>query len=616
LNALEKFYVDLDKSDWDVNQEDAIIQILKEAQIELANADLEDQVRLALVEHQVFQFVKTPQEGLSPSLSGVRKTDDGKEVPFGWPDLNWFNYEDFDYINNRFSICKNSYAKTEYGLVLYYSKKQRHDDFVLELLKTLFDLFQHYIEKGKEDQNYIFKAEHVLSNTLHIAKGGKRNDKIASFFIEVIQYTFDLYQKWDIKDAKFEFVIIRYCIYFVDYFKDANEIADLKQVLIRNFQFANSQSNSDLNTLNKTIQIADVSINLSNKLKIDTKEWQYLKAGKYEKIAEIREGDLADIHFVEKAISIYKDLKDDENLKRMHDLYQNLRTKHSMSSITHKMPQSETNRIIEVIKKEIEEKDEKELIKTLLLTPMLKKLELIKKESEESFKEPLIKNYLPSTISDKFGNTVAQFLTLEERKQFELQRTYGVNLDIATQFISRFFINAYRANKLSAGGIIDFLSQSWLGKEAVREINNRDYKFSYIKSIESGIHAFFDELKKWNDDSTYIPNLICATDSLVLKAEYLLREICRLSGIPIFKPNPKQEGITMEKLLHDLLNDLDGKLSEDDHFFIKFVLSDKVGYNLRNEIAHGLMDNIDYQLEHVLLAILIILKLSNYQFKK
>lgn len=70
----------------------------------------------------------------------------------------------------------------------------------------------------------------------------------------------------------------------------------------------------------------------------------------------------------------------------------------------------------------------------------------------------------------------------------------------------------------------------------------------------------------------------------------------------------------MEKTLDDLLNDLDGKLSADDHFFIKFILTEKAGYNLRNKIAHGLMDNVEYGLEYPILAIIIILKLSNYQF--
>jgi hypothetical protein len=107
---------------------------------------------------------------------------------------------------------------------------------------------------------------------------------------------------------------------------------------------------------------------------------------------------------------------------------------------------------------------------------------------------------------------------------------------------------------------------------------------------------------------------VSSTDSLVLKAEYFLREFCYSLGIATFKQNPKQQNIIMEKTLDDLLNYLDGKLSADDHFFIKFILTEKAGYNLRNKVAHGLMDNVEYGLEYPILAIIIILKLSNYQF--
>lgn len=108
--------------------------------------------------------------------------------------------------------------------------------------------------------------------------------------------------------------------------------------------------------------------------------------------------------------------------------------------------------------------------------------------------------------------------------------------------------------------------------------------------------------------------MVSVTDSFVLKAEYFLREVCQLLRVPTFKPNPRQSGIIMEKTLDDLLTGLEGKLTDDDHFFIRFILTEKAGYNLRNRIAHGLMDNTEYSLEYTLLSIIIILKLSNYQF--
>jgi hypothetical protein len=278
------------------------------------------------------------------------------------------------------------------------------------------------------------------------------------------------------------------------------------------------------------------------------------------------------------------------------------------------MPQDETQRLMQLIKKEVSEKSEEEIVKTLLLTPMIRTFDGIKKWSEESFKEKMLQNMLPVSIQDKFGHTVAQYITDEERSKFSLLRTYEFHIQIAIQTIIHFFIEALRSDKISASGIISLLNQTWLGDETNRRSNGSDINFSYIKLVESGINSFFDELLKWKADPNYSPNFVSSTDSLVLKAEYFLREFCYFLGIATFKQNPKQQNIIMEKTLDDLLNDLDGKLSADDHFFIKFILTEKAGYNLRNKVAHGLMDNVEYGLEYPVLAIIIILKLSNYQF--
>jgi len=160
------------------------------------------------------------------------------------------------------------------------------------------------------------------------------------------------------------------------------------------------------------------------------------------------------------------------------------------------------------------------------------------------------------------------------------------------------------------------LSQTWMGKKTVRRSNGSNVSFSYIKMVESGINSFFNELLKWKADSNYFPNFVSATDSLVLKAEYFLREFCVFLNIPTFKS--KDENIIMERTLDDILRDerIIKALTEDDHFFIKYILIEKAGYNLRNQIAHGLMDDIEYDLQYPLFAIIIILKLSNYQFSQ
>ena len=614
MNALEQFYIDLDQSGWDVKQESDINQTLQKVNETLFTEGLFDVQHLAEIDRQAFHFSKSPEKRLSFRAAGTRTMEDGSEIPFEWPDIREFKKDDFDYLYNRFKTCKNIYSKTEYGLVLFYSKNRQDNEFVIELLNALFDLAKSYIEKAKQkdDKNhYILYSRIVLANALHIANNRKEIHEVETIFKSLVEYTFDVHQKWDITHGATLRTIIDFTDFAVQYFKDFKQTVEVNKFLNKNWEAAKTLTNT---YVWGAIYVADISMKLCRKLGIEMKNWLYFKAEQYEKLAAERKGDLASVSFVERSMSIYKSLKDEKNLSRLQSEYQKLRTEFHLGEVRQEMPQDETKRIIELIKKEVKEKSEEEIVKTLLLTPMIRPLDDIKKWSEDSFKETMLQNMLPVSIQDKFGNTIVQYTTDEERNKFSLLRTYEFHMQIASQTIIQYFIEALRADKISANGIISLLNQTWMGEDVSRRSNGRDINFSYIKLIESGINSFFDELLKWKADPNYYPNFVGATDSLVLKAEYFLREFCYFLGIATFKPNPKQQGIIMEKTLDNLLDDLQGKISDNDHFFIKFILTEKAGYNLRNRIAHGLMDNVDYGLEYPILSIIIILKLSNYQF--
>lgn len=616
MNALEQFYSDLDLRGWDVKQESDINKRLQDVNNTLSELKLLDVQRLAEIDRQAFHFSKSPEKRLSFRAAGTRTMEDGSEIPFEWPDIREFKKEDFDYLYNRFKATINIYAKTEYGLVLFYSKNRQDNDFVIELLNSLFELLKTYIEKAKpndDKDHYIIYSRTVLANALYIANNRKEVAEVETIFKALIKYTFDVHQSWDVAHSSTLRTIIDFTDFAVQYFKDFKQIVEVNKFIDKNWEAAKALTNT---YVWGAIYVTDISIRLSRKLGSDIKDLLYFKAEQYEKLSTERKGDLAPVSFVEKAMSIYKSLKDEKNLNRLQQEYQKLRTEFHLGEVRQEMPQDETQRIMELIKKEVKEKSEEDIVKTFLLTPMIRPLDDIKKWSEDSFKERMLQDMLPVSIQDKFGNTVAQYISDEEQTKFSLLRTYEFHMQIASQTIIQYFVEAFRADKISANSIISLLNQTWMGEDVSRRSNGRDINFSYIKLIESGINLFFDELIKWKADPNYFPNFVSATDSLVLKAEYFLREFCYFLGIATFKPNPKQQGIITEKTLDNLLDDLEGKISDNDHFFIKYILTEKAGYNLRNRIAHGLMDNVDYGLEYPILSILIILKLSNYQFTK
>ena len=76
----------------------------------------------------------------------------------------------------------------------------------------------------------------------------------------------------------------------------------------------------------------------------------------------------------------------------------------------------------------------------------------------------------------------------------------------------------------------------------------------------------------------------------------------------------------MEKLLDDMLADIKHSgvnqtgFDEEDRIFIKYVLSEKAGLNLRNTVAHGLLDIYEYTFSNIVVTLSIILKISKYSF--
>jgi hypothetical protein len=614
MNALEQFHEELDKSNWDINDESLINDKLIEVEKTLASADDKDDYRKANIERQVFNFSKTPDGKLSYRVAGTQTLEDGKTIPFEWPDIRAFEENDFQYVLERFKVCSNLYAKAEYGLVLYYANHKKDNEFVLEILNTLLKLSKSYYEKavlGGENNMYSWNLHQLLYNALYIASLRKNSDKIEEINQQLTILAYNTHIEWKIeKGATLDFTDLA-----IEYFKSFDKYTNLSDMLAKNWKVAQFLSKDDHWG---AIFVADISIKLCKKLKADSEQWLKLKALQYEQLAfnAIEQKNISAISFIEKGLTIYKELKDLNNIKRLENLYQQYRGTFELGQYKTEMPQNETQRILEEIRKTINSGDENTIISILLDTPMIRSTDEIRTWSEDISSQSSLTNILPVNIEDKFGNTIAKYISTEEIKEFQFLDTYGNHLQIASQILLQFVIEALKADKFKFSAIIKYLEQTWLNNSEVRIVNGQRVTINYLETLKPGLFSFYTELEKWHQEVGYNPNFILSTDSLVLKVEYLLREICYKLNIATFKAKPNNPEIIMEKTLDELLNNLKDKLEEGDRFFIKFILTEKVGENLRNRVAHGLLDNIDYSIMYPIYTLICILKLSNYGFIK
>ena len=103
---------------------------------------------------------------------------------------------------------------------------------------------------------------------------------------------------------------------------------------------------------------------------------------------------------------------------------------------------------------------------------------------------------------------------------------------------------------------------------------------------------------------------------MTLKLEGILRELLRLNGVNVFvnKHDRKQRIVTRMKTLDELLREprMSELFSEDDIQFLKYLLIESSGMNLRHQVAHCLLN---YELYHPFIAhllLLALLRLANF----
>ena len=113
-------------------------------------------------EREAFSFAKST-DGIKWKLQGTRTLEDGTQEPIEWPDIKSWAEDDFKYILLRFTETKNVFARSEYGLVLFFNGKLKPEQ-CLQLFQDLFFLSKRYyssiIEKNKTTYHsiYFFKA--------------------------------------------------------------------------------------------------------------------------------------------------------------------------------------------------------------------------------------------------------------------------------------------------------------------------------------------------------------------------------------------------------------------------------------------------------------------------
>jgi hypothetical protein len=633
MDTLQEFYDKIDSCDFNYKTDLNLNKTLQELYGKLNSEGKEIEANLCELERQIFSINKSfnyikdddkgTVNGLSYMFAGTHTFKDGTTQPVYWPDVRKLIKKDYEYCEKRYKDCKNLHAKIEYGLMVYFGQQtdySKRNDFKKQLYNELLTLAKEYYSKtigGGEKNHYVLDFNRILEMAFIIAENAKLSDEID----EIVEFVFNTHQNWNVSaDGTLRILLDLSCL-MSDHFKTFKDKIDFNKIIEKNIEGAKELEKT---YLWGAIYAIDKNIIIEQQLNLSQDSSLRHKAEIYEKMVSAEEdknNNLVSVRFAENALRIYQSLKDQTKIDKLSAKYAELRGKIELTAHKQEMPIEYTKNISENIQKTVTDSDERGILAHFIFTPWYSSIEEIQKSADTISKQSFLSAFAATSILDKFGNTIDTFNTEEEIKEHNFWQAFGFNFQLGTQTMHQFFIEAYKAGKLNYQSTIEYLESTWFNEPISRNYHSTRVKIKPIDTLKPGLKRLFDELNLFFADNTHSFDNVTITDSLTLKIESILRNICELINIPTFKTRQKgSDKLVMEKLIDDLLVDLKNStenptnFDENDRIFIKYVMTEKSGLNLRNIVAHGLMDIEDYSFANVLLVFCIILKLSKYRF--
>ncbi|EHL86695.1 DUF4209 domain-containing protein [Coprobacter fastidiosus] len=229
--------------------------------------------------------------------------------------------------------------------------------------------------------------------------------------------------------------------------------------------------------------------------------------------------------------------------------------------------------------------------------------ERVKETVEKQMEQSCIHKYFSSKLDDFNNNT-----TSVSNEKLSEHQFYDVFLQNHTlPFMVELLNRAINKKKISYFQIKKTLEKAAFGISFDANRGDSVINYTWFSLIDIGIREFFKQLQKAvkmkQSDWRF------TIDFLVPKFEAIFREIVENAGGDITRV--KENGDSELKPLEDLFASSIIKeiFNEDDIFLFRHTFT-KVGWNIRNNVAHGLYKSFDYTLSKAILVFLCILRLN------
>ncbi|MFI3547289.1 DUF4209 domain-containing protein [Mammaliicoccus sciuri] len=559
------------------------------------NENLKNEVELAQYEIDIFSLCeKTPilsKNRNKPRFMATYIDVNGTE----WPDIKKFRDEQLKYYEKRLYETNNIFLKVRYSdfLFEYGDKKIAKNKYEISqsLLTSLVYICEHY----SETSNYDSMISRLVEVSLLMGNKKELKKAVELIYLKINEFgdnnvyrrVYELSQLTrEILKSNHKKIIIK---------EYSNKIIIVLEKAIKNY-FEDKDYQSHIMFCEELIQYRKFSLISSERIYELEKE-----IGKsYELEAEYQQGRkdkslLVKAHFLEKAMKHYSEIGEREKINEMKILvkktYEEYEKSNEMSLIksTIEFSKEEIDKVIDSF---ISSDVQMSLDKIAYSNHLIPKITIIEDQVDKLSKEFPLQDFISkSLLSD--GKKIVENTTEEDNKTINFNSNYMIHLNINVELVLKAIFD-----KL----ILEF------------EISTEDFmqKFNRwelldkknIPFIEHGISRFLEK------------DYLSALHILVPQFESTVRRMFSKAGYSttsIRKGNTQQEVTFNEFLLRD---DVKSAFGNDVHKLIQIVMVEQSGLNLRNEIAHGLIEFSNINYTKCILIVYLFLVLTSYNIEK
>jgi hypothetical protein len=531
------------------------------------------------------------------------------------PDKIKFSVSEYQYLKNRLTVTKNPFLIARYSHILLLSQEKNKNQYVIPAVDNYLSLVDYYRNShGEIAKNSTASILWALNQALTISMGFKVQTKqvdVKNKIVDLISTApcDDPYYSSMVK-VLLEIMLNQHTLFFDSDFNNFDEICKKHATVLRN---------SEVMFFDTAIQLYFLGEKIEKNSTQQKNNWNVMIAETYEELTnKFEKNPLVAVDHCENSIKYYTKANNKEKIAELEQKYLEIRSQVTIPSREIPLEDDEYKKYIRWCDGEVQRvlaEPPDYIFHYLAFSPNIIPNCGPVKEGADILDNSIASQIAGGVLIDKFGNRAKVFQTADEKSRHNFNKMYAIMLNnYSYRLCHQIIIGGIKNKKITHETVMEHLrNSSWIAQSIPfrtvdGSLTEKDWKLliepsisHYLSDLEIGIHTNIS------------PIFVMPIDSLILKFEGIMRDLCELNGIsPVKHKTHSKNLISEEKNLNDLLRDkqISSFIDENDLFFYKYVFIEKDGINMRNNVAHSLLSYQEYSLFYMNLIFLSILRLT------